>query len=724
MDSGTSVILKRLCAASMVMIMAQLSGFGTTALANEKTESQSEAMVKDKTAEDPFLWLEDVDGEQALQWATEQNAVSLQRLQSDERYEPARSAIESILTASDRIPYGHIVGDDVRNFWQDDTHIRGLWRTTSLQDYHTDSPTWDTILDIDALAATDGENWVWKGANCLAPDEQRCLISLSRGGADAVVVREFDIKNRRFIEDGFALDEEKHTLDWIDADTLLIASPLEGGAKNTSGYARTIRIWKRGTALADAKTVFTGPETDAFAFPAVMHRPEGVERFIIQAPDFFHQTVHYLDADDSLITLPLPDDVNLQGIMDGRLILLLRNDWQAGETKAKSGSVVSVPLSTLLDGTIANVQTIVEPTDTLSIENVRIGRDSVYVALLDMVKGRLIRANYQETGWTYEDVALPEQGSLNIISASAYSNRLMVNFETFLQPDTLYVLDDATSPEAIKTAPARFDASNFVSEQKFATSDDGTRIPYFLIHARDVPMDGTTPTILYGYGGFEISLTPGYLSPMAIEWLKHGGAYAIANIRGGGEFGPGWHNAALKENRPRAYEDFAAVARAIAASGLANADHLGIYGGSNGGLLTGASMVRTPDLFGAVVSAVPLLDMMRYHKLLAGASWIGEYGNPDIPEERDWIAAYSPYQKVARDVTYPPAFFTTSTRDDRVHPGHARKMSAKMLDQGHEVLYYENMEGGHAGAANLKQRAMRDALIIVWFLQELADQDK
>lgn len=723
MNNRISEYLRRLLAASMVIVMAHLSGLGTTTSASEQTENQTVDGPDDMAVNDPFLWLEEVEGARALQWATEQNAISLKRLQNDARFAPANAAIEAILTASDRIPYGRIVGDDVRNFWQDDTHIRGLWRTTTLQEYRTDSPKWDTILDIDALAAADGENWVWKGANCLLPDEQRCLINLSRGGADAVVVREFDITNRRFIEDGFALDEEKHRLDWIDADTLLVASPLEGGAKNTSGYARTIRIWKRGTALADAKTVFTGLETDAFAFPAVMHGPEAVERFIIQAPDFFHQTVHYLDADDTLVTLPLPDDVNLQGMIDGKLILLLRSDWQVDGTKAVAGSVVSVPLSTLVDGVVADVETIIEPTDTLSVENVQIGRDTVYVALLDMVKGRLIRANYQENGWVTEDIALPEQGSLHIISASAFSNRLMVDFETFLQPDTLYLLDGTATAEPIKAAPARFDTSGFLSKQAFAISDDGTRIPYFLIHAKDIPMDGTTPTILYGYGGFEISLTPGYLSPMAIEWLKAGGAYAIANIRGGGEFGPSWHQAALKENRMRAYEDFAAVARAISESRIANAAHLGIYGGSNGGLLTGASMVRTPELFGAVVSAVPLLDMMRYHKLLAGASWIGEYGNPDIAQERDWIATYSPYQRVSKDVTYPPVFFTTSTRDDRVHPGHARKMSAKMLDQGHDVLYYENMEGGHAGAANLKQRAMRDALILVWFLQELADQD-
>ncbi|WP_307725806.1 prolyl oligopeptidase family serine peptidase [Iodidimonas gelatinilytica] len=688
----------------------------------KSTKESNESVTQQTQSGDPYLWLEEVEGDKALEWARTQNTVSLARLEGDPRYEDIRAAAEKIRTASDRIPYGQIIGDEVRNFWQDDTHVRGIWRRTSLESYQSESPQWEVILDLDALAETEGENWVWKGASCLAPDNRHCMVNLSRGGADAVVSREFDAQSGRFVEDGFYLAEEKQSVSWIDADRLFVASPHAGGSKNTSGYARTVRIWQRGSDLAAAETLFSSAETDAFTFPVVIHRPEGTELFISRAPDFFHETLYHVGSDNKLTELALPDDANFQGLFKGRVIALLRSEWTVGDVMAPAGAVVSLPLDDLLKGTASSMTIIAKPTDSMAIEGVQIGRDAIYVALLDQVRGRLAKAQPTAEGWTLTDADLPKTGNVSIVSGSGFTNTLLVNFERFLEPDTLYLIDETTA-KPIKAMPARFDASAYEVAQHFATSDDGTNVPYFLIRAKDTAMDGSTPTILYGYGGFEISLTPNYLSPLAIEWLKQGGAYAVANIRGGGEFGPRWHKAALNENRPRAYEDFASVARDLIDQGLTSAPHLGIYGGSNGGLLTGATMVRNPELFGAVVSAVPLLDMLRYHKLLAGASWIGEYGDPDIPAERAWIETYSPYQNVSKDVTYPPVFFTTSTRDDRVHPGHARKMAAKMMQQGHEVLYYENIEGGHAGAANLKQGAMRDALIVTWFLQELKDAD-
>ncbi|GAB4573897.1 MAG: prolyl oligopeptidase family protein [Rhodothalassiaceae bacterium] len=721
-DSRESAPLGRLGASiAFAAALALLSACGESA--NEKTGSKSDGTEISEGSgmtKDAYLWLEDVEGDRALAWAREQNAVSLARLEGDARYAPIRERLEALLTASDRIPYGMIANEDeIRNFWQDETHVRGLWRRTTLEGYRSSTPPWQTILDLDALAAAEEENWVWKGATCLPPENTRCLLDLSRGGADAVVVREFDAASGQFVADGFALPEEKQSAVWIDADTLLVASPHEGGSKNSSGYARTVRIWKRGTALGDAMTVFTGAETDAFTFPIVLHRPEGTELFVGTAPDFFHQTIYRLNRDGSTTRLPLPADVNFQGMIAGNVIALLRSDWETGAGLAKAGAVVSVPLAGLLAGETNGVSVIAEPDETVAIEGVAIARDAVYVTMLDMVKGRLVRAEPGGEGWTLTDVAVPKTGTVSVVSSNDFSGRLFVNFEQFLVPDTLYLVDGAGKVEALKSMPARFDAERYRVEQRFAISEDGTRVPYFLVRARDIALDGKTPTILYGYGGFEISLTPSYLSPMAIEWLERGGAWAVANIRGGGEFGPRWHKAALKADRPRAYEDFAAVARDLAETGVTSPKHLGIYGGSNGGLLVTATMVRYPDLFGAVVSAVPLIDMLRYHKLLAGASWIGEYGNPDIPAERAWIETYSPYQKVSAGVNYPDIFLTTSTRDDRVHPGHARKMAAKMMAQGHDVLYYENIEGGHAGAANLKQRAMRDALILVYFLQEL-----
>lgn len=701
------------------LALAALAALGLLVAACDRPEGDSPVTGDQAAAPaaDPFLWLEEVGGQRALDWAREQNAVSLARLEGDPRHEDIRKAALEVYTASDRIPYGRIVGEEVENFWQDREHVRGIWRRATLASYATDTPAWRTLLDLDALAEAEGENWVWKGASCLPPAETRCLLRLSRGGADAVMVREYDLETGAFVEGGFALAEEKQNADWIDADTLLVASPLEGGSKNTSGYARTVRIWRRGTPLAEARTIFESAETDAFAFPVVIHRPEGREIFVTRAPDFFHQEVHHLGEDGTLARLALPDDVDFQGIIGGRVVALLRSDWQG----AAAGSVVSAPLAALRAGEPGDVEVIAAPSDTRALRGVSISGEAVYISVLDNVAGSLLRTVRGAEGWQVAAMDLPENGGLSVISTDEATDRLFVNFERFLDPDTLFLADGGNATP-VKSMPARFDAAPYTVEQRFATSEDGTRVPYFLVHAEDMPADGSTPTILYGYGGFEIPMTPSYLGPLAVEWLKRGGAYAVANIRGGGEFGPRWHQAALKENRLRAYEDFAAVARDLIAGKVTSTPHLGIYGGSNGGLLVGASMVLYPELYGAVVSAVPLLDMMRYHKLLAGASWIGEYGDPDIPEERNWIARYSPYQKVSAGVNYPPLFLTTSTRDDRVHPGHARKMMAKMTAQGHRVLYYENIEGGHAGAANLEQRAKRDALILSFFLQQLSGE--
>ncbi|RMD87706.1 MAG: S9 family peptidase, partial [Alphaproteobacteria bacterium] len=576
--------------------------------------------------EDPFLWLEEVEGERALAWAREQNERALARLETDPRFAAIRDAALAVYTAADRIPYGEIRNGNVDNFWQDKDHVRGLWRRATLASYASESPDWRTLLDLDALAAAEGENWVWKGADCLPPAFDRCVLRLSRGGADAVVLREFDTQSGQFVGGGFALGEEKQNVAWLDADRLLIASPLEGGSKNTSGYARTIRLWQRGTPLADAQQVFESAETDAFVFPAVFHRPEGREAFIVRAPDFFHQTVYHMGAGGALSALPLPDDVDFRGVIDGQLIALLRSDWAVDGFSAPAGAVVSVPLASLDAGKVDGAAIIAAPSETLAIQDVARTADAVYVTALDNVTGRLMRATRDGDGWRTRDITLPPNGTVSLVSADELSDTLFFNFESFLDPDTLYLARDGGDPEPVKHMPARFDAADYTVEQQFATSADGTRVPYFLIRAKEMAFDGSTPTILYGYGGFEISLSPSYLSPLAIEWLKRGGAYAVANIRGGGEFGPRWHKAALKENRPRAYEDFAAVAEDLVARQVTSARRLGIYGGSNGGLLVGATMVRYPQLCGAVVSSVPLLDMLLYHKLLDGESWIGEYG--------------------------------------------------------------------------------------------------
>lgn len=674
--------------------------------------------------DDPFLWLEEIEGDKAIAWVKERNEHSLGLLASDPRYEPIRTEAEKILTATDRIPYGTYANGEVHNFWQDDTHVRGIWRKASLDSYKTDTPDWQTVLDLDALAEAEGENWVYKSPlSCLRPEHRRCIVRLSRGGKDAVVLREYDAVDKRFVEDGFTVPEGKQWSAWVDRDTLLIATEHGGGNLTTSGYPRQVRLWRRGTPLDEAKLVFESPEDDALAYPVTVHRPEGVSVFVLRVPEFFKQEVLAVEADGSTISLPLPADVDFQGTFDGRLLALLRSDWQVHEAAIPKGSLVSLDLEDLKAGRIDSLTTVVAPMQGVAIDEVSIGGEAVLVSLLDTVKGRLLAASPDGDGWAVRDVALPENGSVNVVTADAFSGVAMVNFEQFLAPDTLYLIDGESAPDAIKSLPARFDPEPYMTEQRFAVSKDGTRVPYFVVRAKDTVFDGTTPTLLYGYGGFEISITPSYLGPLSKEWLTRGGAYVVANIRGGGEFGPQWHQAALKFNREKAYDDFIAVAEDLIAKKLTSPRHLGIRGGSNGGLLVGATFTRRPDLFNAVICAVPLLDMLRYHKLLAGASWIGEYGDPEDPEMAAYIRSYSPYQNVSASGSYPEVFFFTSTKDDRVHPGHARKMAARMMQQGHPVIYYENIEGGHGGAANLKQRAKVTALEAVYLLRKLKDPE-
>lgn len=667
--------------------------------------------------DDPYLWLEEIEGERAIEWVKAQNAKSAERLESDPRYEPIRARAEAILAARDRIPYGEILGESVHNFWQDDDHVRGLWRRASIASYESASTDWETVLDIDALAQSEKENWVYQGRAPLPHDYERFMVRLSRGGSDAAVLREFDLPSLSFVEDGFVLDEAKQNIAWIDRDTLLVATPLEGGSLNTSGYARTVRLWKRGTPLSSSPLVFEGEETEVGPVPAVVHRPEGNYVFVVNRPKFFLEQLHLLNDEGETIRLPLPDDFGFHGVLDGRLLGLLRSDWQGH----LSGSLISVPMASLRAGSIDGAETIIAPSEKTAIRGVSISGTRAYVSVLDNVRGRLLTAWPGQSGWETEEVALPENGSISVISRSLESDRAYVNFGEFLEPDTLYALEDRGAPRVIKSLPVRFDSTPFAVEQRFAQSADGADVPYFVVRPKDMKLDGTAPTLVFAYGGFEIPVTPEYLQPTAVEWIERGGVYVSANIRGGGEFGPRWHDSALKENRQRVFDDFIAVAEDLVAAQITSPRHLGIWGGSNGGLLVGTAFTQRPDLYSAVLCAVPLLDMLRYHKLLAGASWMAEYGDPDIPEEREFISKYSPYQNVFEHTTYPEVFFTTSTMDDRVHPGHARKMAAKMIGQGHAIVYFENIEGGHGGAANLKQAAHRIGLQVVYLLQKLAD---
>ena len=672
--------------------------------------------------QDPYIWLEDVEGERALEWVGQRNKHSLGILEADERFSSLMENALRDYNADDKIAYGQLLGGSVHNFWQDEKNVRGIWRRASLRSYKSGTPRWINLMDLDKVALDEGENWVLKGRKCLAPDFGRCLIELSRGGGDAVVTREYDAVMKRFAGT-FITDEAKQEVEWIDPDTVMIGTDFGAGSMTESGYPNQVRVWKRGYDLGTSKVIHEGNRSDMGSFPFASHRADGSYVGIRQVPDFFTNILHIYDVEsEELRRLDLPLAIDFKGIFGHDMIIQLRKKWHISGRDIPAGTLVSVNIADASGGTSgANLKTIFTPGERSSIDDVQIGKDRMYLSVLENVTGKLYTAKPSNKGWDVGEIAVPENGSLNIVSADEWSDAAFLNYENFLQPDTLYAVERGREPEAIQSLPARFEAGGLVTEQKFATSSDGTQVPYFLIRRADTKMDSTTPTILYGYGGFEISMTPAYLAGFGKLWVENGGAYVIANIRGGGEFGPAWHQAALKANRQLAFDDFIAVAENLISTGLTSARHLGIRGGSNGGLLVGTAVTQRPDLFNAVICAVPLLDMMRYHTLLAGASWVGEYGDPDIPTERNFIRAYSPYQNVNPATEYPEMFIYTSTKDDRVHPGHGRKMTARLMEYDKPVLYYENTEGGHSAAANLKQRAYTDALQAVYALKKLSD---
>lgn len=718
MNNGTR---QNMSVRNALMTAAALIALSSTPALAADTPSTT-PFADEQAKQDPFAWLEEVEGQKALDWGKQHNEATFARLKNDPRFEPIRAEAERVLTAKDRIAYGSLEGGKVDNFWQDQTNVRGVWRRATLDSYKSKDTAWETILDIDQLSKDEGKNWVYKGHNCFGADAGRCLVSLSDGGKDAVTVREFDVATKSFVKDGFQTPESKQTVDWLDKDTLLVATNYGPGTMTESGYARQVRLWKRGTDLSQAPIALEVGEKDVWARPWGIHRPEGSTILLQRGPDFFTEEWYQLGADGKPKKLALPLTVDMKGVMNGDLIISLRGDWSVAGKSLKKGDLVAVPLDQAASGSITSVDVILAQTPTTAIEGVAIAKDAIYIDLLDNVAGRFKVARKGAKGWTASDIEMPANGSINIVSTEAHSTDVLVKYTNFLQPDTLYVLSGGGKPEAIKSLPARFDASPFTAEQRFATSKDGTKVPYYIVRKKDQKADGDNPTLLYGYGGFEISQTPSYMSVMGKAWLEQGGTYVVANIRGGGEFGPGWHQAALKANRQRAYDDFQAVAEDLIKTKVTTPARLGIQGGSNGGLLTGVTMTQRPDLFGAVIVAVPLLDMMRYHTMLAGASWMAEYGDPEKADERAWIAKYSPYQNVRKDAKYPEAFVYTSTKDDRVHPGHARKFVAKLESQGHKVVYYENMEGGHSAAANLKQRAEVTALQVVYLTQKLIDR--
>jgi prolyl oligopeptidase len=644
--------------------------------------------------------------------------------------------LRAALDASDRIPAITRAGAFVYNFWQDGANKRGLWRRTTLADYRKDEPAWQLLLDLDALATAEGENWVWHGATCLAPDYRRCLMHLSRGGADAVVVREYDVEARAFVDGGFTLPEAKSDVVWEDADHVFVGTDFGPGSLTDSGYPRVIKRWQRGTPLAQARTVYEGKASDVSAWVSVERSP-GLQRVLVgRSPDFFSNEVFHLHG-DKLSAVAKPVDAELSFHRDWAL-MRLRSDLDLAGKHHVSGSLLAAPAAAVLAGQ-ARWQAVFTPTPTRALDHFVWTRHHLVLNVLDQVANRVEALTWQATGanghWQRSDVKLPGPGTLSLaaldnpwLADDALADHLLVSYVDFTTPDTLYLVRaEAGSPERLKQRKPQFDASGMQVEQRHATSKDGTQVPYFIVWPRgaalsaSVPGGAPRPTLLYGYGGFEISMQPWYSAAWGLSWYERGGVLVVANIRGGGEFGPAWHQAAVKANKQRSYDDFIAIAEDLIRRGVTDTAHLGIMGGSNGGLLVGAAFTQRPDLFKAVVCQVPLLDMRRFHKLLAGASWMAEYGDPDDPAQWAWISKYSPYQNLDATRTYPRVLFTTSTRDDRVHPGHARKMVARLRELGKPVLYYENTEGGHGGAADNEQRAHLLAMEFAYLWEQLGD---
>jgi prolyl oligopeptidase len=671
---------------------------------------------------DPYIWLEDRDSQKALEWVRKHDTATLVELRADSNFARFQTEALAIVNANDRIPEGTLVGEYVYNFWQDSDHARGLYRRATLEEYAKPSPQWETVLDIDSLNRAEERSWVFQEAKWLPPEYSRALVLLSDGGKDASVVREFDVLSKTFVSDGFSLPEAKNSVAWCDKNTILVGTDFGPNSLTESGYPRIVKQWKRGTPLSEAPTLLEGESSDVSADGYVSFRPEGNVLCLYRSPTFWESITWIADTNSQLTEVPLPRDASISAYFKGYIVARLFSDWLG----FSEGSVVALKTADLKSSDIkSKVELLYEPDDKSTVTEVTSIKDYLLVTILRNVRGRILYLGLNDSSgvssWTTGELDLPAYGTLSVVTADNYCNTFMVSFEDFLTPTRLYLIESTkATPKEIKSRSAAFNADGLSISQGEARSKDGTIIPYFMVSRKDLIADGNNPTLLYGYGGFRASETPYYSGTVGKLWLERGGVYALANIRGGEEFGPRWHRAALLKNRQKCFDDFVAVAQDLVNRQITSPQHLGIMGGSNGGLLVGAVFTQRPDLFNAVVCQVPLLDMLRYTKLPPGASWIGEYGDPDSADMRACIAAYSPYQNVKVGVKYPRILFETSTRDDRVHPGHARKTAAKMEAFGNKIYFFEETEGGHAASADNVQKAKRMAIEYTYLWKMLA----
>jgi prolyl oligopeptidase len=674
--------------------------------------------------QDPYIWLEEARSPEALDWVAKENARTLAAFEADPRYAQLKAEALAIFDSEDRIPFVSFRPDGLYNFWQDKANPKGLLRRTTLESYRTDKPVWETILDVDALAKAEGKEWVYQGSTCLPPAMNKCMIALSDGGEDATIMREFDTSTKQFVEGGFVLDSKSQGgVEWVDADTLLVGRNFGEGTLTESEYPFTTREWKRGTAISDAPEIFRGDAKDVSSGAALLRDNDNtIHARIAYRGISFHERLWYVWKDGQWLQLELPTKANPVGIVDGHLLFSPDVDWTVDGKTFPADSLVAVDLDEWKANPNGAKKSLVwAPAYRQTKQGSTVTGGGLYVALLDNVVGKVLKFNFDGGRWTSTQVALPDNATVGIAASSDETDQIMYTVTGFLEPTTLYYTDGSTPPAVLKTSPAYFAPDGMDVEQHEAVSEDGTKIPYFIVKPKGMKADGSTATLLTGYGGFQVPRLPGYLGTTGKLWVEKGGVYVLANMRGGGEFGPNWHQTAIRENKQRTWDDFLAVAEDLVTRGFTKPEHLGIQGGSQGGLLVGTAFTQRPDLFGAAIVQIPLFDMLRYHLIGRGASWIGEYGDPRIPEQRAWIEGYSPYQKIVEGVEYPSPFLWASTADDRTHPAHARKGAARLKELGQPYYYFEDTTGGHSGGVDNDQRAKLQALQFIYLMQRLMD---
>ncbi|MEM7780615.1 MAG: prolyl oligopeptidase family serine peptidase [Pseudomonadota bacterium] len=718
------LVSTRAIAVSLAAVMT--IGAATSATADGHSE---EAVADDGVPgpeQDPYIWLEEARSDEALAWVEAENDRTLGVLEADPRFETLKSEALAIFDSEDRIPFVSFRPDGLYNFWQDKENPKGLLRRTTIESYTTDDPEWETVLDIDALAAEEGREWVYKGSTCLPPDLQKCMIALSDGGEDATIMREFDMVTKTFVEGGFELPEKSQGgIQWVDENTLMVGRDFGEGSLTDSEYPLSTRVWTRGTDISDAKEIFRGETNDVWAGASLVRDNTGeIHATTAFRAVSFHETEYFwLNPENyEWVKLDIPLKASPYGIVDGHMLMSTDVDWEVDGQTFPADSLIAMNLEEWKADPNAAAKTLVwAPGDRQTKRGGAITAGALYVGMLDNVVGKVLKFNFIDGAWVSEKVALPDNATVGIAASSNESEQIMFTVTDFLNPTTLYYSDGSGDPAVLKTSPARFDAAGMEVEQHEATSADGTKIPYFIVKPAGMEMNGETAVLMTGYGGFQIPRLPGYLGSTGKMWLERGGAYVLANLRGGGEFGPGWHQTAIRENKQRTWDDFIAVGDDLVAKGFTSPEHLGIQGGSQGGLLVGTAFTQRPDLFGAAIVQIPLFDMLRFHLIGRGASWIGEYGDPRIPEQRAWIEGYSPYQLIVEDAEYPTPFLWASTADDRTHPAHARKGAARLAEQGHDYFYFEDTVGGHSGGVDNEQRAKIQALQYVYLMRQLMD---